>query len=110
MTTTVASTMVDTNEKGVIITWTGADTNDGTPVATLGFGELTIQAVGDGTSVALKGSNDGGTTWGLLGAGVTATVSGNAITRVAEHPALVKPVFTGGTSTKFILSAAKKSY
>lgn len=108
--TTVNAKMVDTNEKGVVVQWTGADTNTGTPVATLGFTEITVQSVGDGTSVTMQGSNDGGTTWGALGSGVSSTVSGNAITRIAEHPALIRPLFVGGTSTVVYLSAAKQAY
>lgn len=110
MTTTVGSLQVDNNAQGLTISWTGADTNVGLGLNVQGFGELTMQAVGNGTTVALQGSNDGGTTWGALGGGVTATVSGNAITRVAEHPAMVRPVFTGGTVTTFYLSAAKQYY
>lgn len=106
---TVNPTQVD-QDKHVVISWTGAGSDVGAAVQVPQFGELTIQAVGNGTSVTLQGSNDGGTTWGALGAGVTATVAGNAITRVAEHPALIRPSFTGGTATTLYLSAAKQSY
>lgn len=107
---TVQATLVDDNTRGVVYKWTGADTNDGQGVSVTEFGELTIQSVGDGTTVALQGSNDGGTTWGVIGAGITSTVAGNAVTRVAEHPKLVKPVFTGGTATSFYLSGARAFY
>lgn len=110
MTVTVNALQVDTNEKGVVISWVGADTNVGQSVNVMGFGELTMQSVGNGTTVALQGSNDGGTTWGSIGAGITSTVSGNAVIRVVEHPALVRPVFTGGTVTTFYLSAARAYY
>ncbi len=110
MTVTVQPVMVESNDKGVTITWTGADTNVGAPVDLRPYGELTMQAVGDGTTVALTGSNDGGTTYGTIGAGYTATVSGNAITRIVEHPGLVRPTFTGGSATKFIISASKQFY
>lgn len=108
--TTVQPTMVESNDKGVTITWTGATTDVGAPVDLRPYGELTMQSVGDGTTVALTGSNDGGTTYGAIGAGITSTVAGNAVTRIVEHPALVRPTFTGGTSTKFIISAAKQFY
>lgn len=106
---TVQAKVVD-QEKGVIVSWVGAGADVGAPLNVQPYGELTMQAVGDGTTVALQGSNDGGTTWGAIGGGITATVAGNAVTRVVEHPALVRPVFTGGAATTFYLSGAKAFY
>lgn len=73
-------------------------------------GEISVYAVGDATTVSMEGSNDGGTTWATLGAGVTLTIATGKtpVTRIAEHPGLIRPNVTGGTSTAVWLVYGRK--
>lgn len=99
-------------EPYVYVQWlAGADTDVGLGVNTAEWGELTAQAVGDATSVTMQGSNDGGTTWAALGAGVSLAVSAGTspVTRIAEHPLLMRPKFVGGTNTAVYLSMGRRS-
>lgn len=107
----ITPTETETNDKGVVIAWPGATSGDvGLAVQVLRFGEMTHSAVGTFTTVTWQGSNDGGTTWGALGAGATDTVSGT-ITRLPEHPMLVRPSFTTlGGATIAYLTGARQYY
>lgn len=101
----------ETNDKGVVISWPGATTGDvGLAVQVLRFGEMTHSAVGTFTTVTWQGSNDGGTTWATIGAGHTDTTTG-VITRLPEHPMLVRPVFTTiAAATVAYLTGARQYY
>jgi hypothetical protein len=74
------------------------------------YGELSVQAIGDATSIVLLGSNDGGVTFAPIGAGVTLTLTAGSspVTRIAEHPQQIKVgTVTAGTSTKMVLVGRK---
>lgn len=93
-----------------IITWPGmAAADTGAPVDVAKYGELSIVALGDATTVAIEGSNDSGSTFSALGAGVTLTIAASKtpVTRIAEHPQFLRPNVTGGTNTKVILVGRK---
>lgn len=95
---------VDTQNKGIVFSWLAVAQGDtGEPIQVMEFGELTHGSVGTFTTVTWQASMDGGTTWAAVGAGHTDTVPG-AATRMAEHPYLVRPVFTtiGGTTTAYL--------
>lgn len=108
---TIHSAAVETNDKGVVISWgptsNSGDVGDG--VSVLGFSEMVHGAIGTFTTVTWQCSLDGGTTWGAIGAGITDTVSGTG-TRLAEHPFLVRPVFTTLTGATTAYLACSKAY
>ena len=88
----------------VRVTWatvTEADTCG--PAALPEFADKSIQVFGSfgGTSVALHGSNDGGTTFAALNipAGTAIAITTASIKQVLENTEQIKPVLTGGTST-----------
>jgi len=85
-----------------------ADVGNGVDIAMAG--EVSVQAVGDATTISIEGSNDGGTTWSTLGAGVTLTIASGKtpVTRIAEHPGLLRPNVTGGTNTAVWLVWSRK--
>lgn len=77
----------------------------GTPISAAEFADVSIQAVGtfgSGGSVAMEGSNDGGTTWGALndpfGTTIALTASG-ALSQVNEIAELLRPHVTAGDGT-----------
>jgi hypothetical protein len=102
----------ETNDKGVVYSWTSANQGDvGAPVSVLSFGEMTHASIGSSfTTITWQGSVDGGTTWATIGAGHTDSVTGVS-TRMAEHPYLVRPVFTTiAASVTAYLTAARQYY
>lgn len=108
--TTVAATIGGDIVQYETVTWLAmADTNDGAGVDAAKYGEMAVQAIGDATSITMQGSNDGGTTWSALGAGVSLVIAAGKtpVTRIAEHPGLIRPLAVGGTSTKVILIGRK---
>lgn len=95
---------VETQNKGIVFSWLAVAQGDtGEPIQVLEFGEMTHASIGTFTTVTWQGSMDGGTTWANIGAGITDTTTGVAA-RLAEHPYLVRPVFTtiGGATTAYL--------
>lgn len=109
MATSTATMVIDYAQYDVITWPTMAATDVGSAVDAAKYGEISVQAIGDATSVAMQGSNDAGTTWAALGAGATLTVTAGTspVTRIAEHPMFIRPVATGGTVTKVIMIGRK---
>lgn len=101
----------ETNDKGVVYSWTSAAQGDvGAAISVLSFGELTHGSIGASfTTITWQGSLDGGTTWATIGAGHTDTVTGVS-TRMAEHPYLVRPVFTTIAASVTAYLAASRQY
>lgn len=111
--TTAAVNRIDGMEPYAEWDWgnmAGGDVGAGVNVA--GWGIITVQAIGNGTSVQMQGSMDGGTTWASLAtasANLTITAGTSPVTQILEHPLLIRPSVTGGTVTKVIMSAARTS-
>lgn len=107
----IKATTVETNNKGIVFAWASAAQGDtGEPIQVLEFGEMTHGSVGASfTTITWQGSMDGGTTWAAIGAGHTDTVSG-ASTRMAEHPYLVRPVFTTIAATVSAYLACSRAF
>lgn len=88
----------------VRVTWTPViETDTCAPASLPEFADKSIQVFGSfgGTSVALHGSNDGGTTFAALNipAGTAIAITTTSIKQVLENTEQIKPVLTGGTST-----------
>lgn len=81
----------------------------GSPVNMADFPHKTVQAIGDATSVALQGSNDG-TTWTALNdsAGTAIALTTGTFAVVLEAPLYIRPSATGGTSTKVIVVGTRQ--
>jgi hypothetical protein len=96
--------------QGVIrVTWADMAGNDtGEPVKTAAFADRTVQAIGDGTSVSILGSNDGTNGIELADAGGTEIDLNPAtfeLAMIRENPLYIWPAVTGGASTDVILIA-----
>lgn len=111
--TTRAVTESETNDKSVLATWAAGAAGDvGVGWHTAPFVSISFQAIGDATSVSITGSNDGGTTWTTIDSGTTLTIASGktpCITLVGR-PNLIRPEFTGGTSTVVIAHGSKGYY
>jgi len=91
---TIVPVRVDRPDGGVIITWTNLvnSTSDvGRAVYIGDLDDVSVQAVGtSATTCIIQGSNDG-TSFNILGAGVTVTVGATGNSPVL--PLLAKPMF-----------------
>ena len=90
----------------VTVTWTGLlNGDDGLPAAFPQYADArSIQVLGTpgtGFSLNIEGSNDGGTTWGILSnqAGTALTLTAVGIKVVAENTLLIRPKVTAGDGT-----------
>jgi hypothetical protein len=91
----------------VIITWaTMADGDTGVMVKSSHYPDKTVQAIGDATTVALEGSNDG-TNWFALTdpSGMEIGLVGSTfdLAMVRENPLYIRPSCTGGSDTDVIV-------
>lgn len=93
------------NQDGSIkrFTWTPVTENDTcAAVSCPGLADKSIQVFGTfgSATVALHGSNDGGTTFAALNipAGTAIGITAAGIKAVLENTEQIKPVITGGTS------------
>lgn len=92
-----------------IIRWLAlASTDDGQGVEIADLEKISVQAVGDATTVIIQGSNDGGVTWHPLGSGAVITLASAAIIDLPVVPLRVRPLLTGaGASTAVYLVGRK---
>jgi hypothetical protein len=80
------------------------------------FPDRTVQVTGTfgvGGSVAMEGSNDGGTTWGLLkdAYGVDIALTTAVCRAIGDNPMLIRPRVTAGDGTTNLtvtIAAAKR--
>ena len=84
-----------------IIKFAGAATGDSSaPFDFTQWGDVCVQVLGTfgGASLAVEGSNDGGTTWATLNnaQGTAATFSAAAIKQIVERPRSIRVSVTGG--------------
>lgn len=91
------------------VTWTGVTENDTcAPVSFPDHNDKSIQVLGTfgTTSVAIHGSNDGGTTFAPLNdpTGTVIGISAAGIKAVLENTEQIKPVLTGGSSTSVTIA------
>lgn len=90
--------------QNVRVAWdTLTEADEGVGVAIADYSDKTVQVVGSfgtGGSVAIEGSNDGGTTWSALhdpqGTVIAITAAGMEL--IAENPLLIRPNITAGTT------------
>ncbi len=91
-----------TNDGVFVASWTGLLNGDtGVGIGMGKFPDKTVQAVGPfGTAgaVTIEGSNDGGTTWGVLHdpQGVDISIGDTQPIVIAESPLLMRPDVTAG--------------
>lgn len=106
----VSPTIVSDYKQYDVITWGPLNAGDvGLPVDVAQYGEISVQAVGNATSVAMTGTNDGAT-FATIGGGVTLTLASGTspVTRIAEHPKQIQVgTVTGGTATTVYLVGRK---
>ena len=103
----IPATMEVLGEGLIRVTWAAMNTGDsGEPVRTAAFSDRTIQAIGNATSVAVFGSNDGTNSAALSDAGgtvISLDPSAFDLVMIRENPLFIWPAATGGTDTDVIL-------
>lgn len=103
----IPATMEVLGQGLVRVTWFPLEADDeGEPVLTAAFSDRTVQATGDGTSVAIVGSNNGTNGVNLNDAGGTEIAldpTNDELVMIRENPLYIWPVVTGGTATSVIL-------
>lgn len=91
-----------TSSNAMMVTWSDLDTSDdGRPIYVGAFSTLTVQHTSGAGTIAMEGSNDGGTTWSPLSdeqGDAIATLAVDAFAVIGERPSLVRPVVTTGTN------------
>lgn len=100
----------DDIDNTVVFTWeTLANGEVGTAVYTGNLTEMSAQALGDATSIAIHGSNDG-TNFAALGTAVVLTIASSKtpVVSLLQFPRYVRPVATGGADTDVILIGKRK--
>lgn len=119
MTVTRTSLLTAADDRCIVITWSGLLTTDLGEAAQMGrFYDLTVQVIGtfgSGGTVQIKGSNDGGTTWGRLHdrQGVLISIGDSNPIALQDAPALIRPDIISGdgtTSLKVAIAGAIRSF
>ncbi len=91
-----------TNDGVFVASWTGLlNTDTGVGIGMAKFPDKTVQVVGPfgtGGTVTIEGSNDGGTTWGVLHdpQGVDIAIQDSLPIVIAESPLLMRPDVSAG--------------
>lgn len=94
-----------TNDAVLTVAWTGLLNGDtGAPVEIAKYPDKTIQVVGDfgtGGTITMEGSNDGGTTWGVLHdpQGADFAIQNNEPQVIAESPLQLRPDVSAGNGS-----------
>lgn len=105
----ITPTVVIDNFGVCIVTWAamaGADT--GAPVRMAQYSDKTAQVIGDATTVAIEGSNDGSTFSPLTdtaGAAIALAGATDDVETILQNPLYIRPNVTGGASSTVIVVA-----
>lgn len=105
----VSGTFVLSDDGVAIMTWSamaGGDT--GKPARMGRYSDKTVQVIGDATTVAIEGSNDGSTWTDLTDQSGTALALVGAsadLETILQNPLYIRPNVTGGASSTVIVVA-----
>lgn len=97
--------------QGVIVTWIDLDSSDdGKAFPVAQYSNITVQHTSGAGTIAMEGSNDGGTTWSALDdeqGDAVATLAVDAFASIGTIPLLIRPVVTTGTNDVVIMVATE---